>query len=95
MQYQDHDRLRAFFATWTRKESIVKAMGTGIASGLKSFDVSVDPAAPPELRETRWSDDVSPHWTLNTIDADDDYLACLASSGKAKTLRYWTVSTVS
>lgn len=95
MEYQGQDRLRAFFATWTRKESIVKAMGTGIASGLKSFDVSVGPDSPPELKETRWDNDVSADWILNTIDADDDYFACLANSGIDKTIRYWTVSTVS
>lgn len=94
MQYEGQERLRAFFATWTRKESIVKALGTGIASGLKSFDVTVDPSASPELRATRWDDDVEKHWTLNTIDADKEYFACLASTGKDKTLRYWTVSTV-
>jgi 4'-phosphopantetheinyl transferase len=94
MQFEGQERLCAFFATWTRKEAIVKAMGTGIASGLKSFDVSVDPTAPAKLQETRWTDEVSLHWTLKTIDTDEDYFACLASSGEGKTLRYWTVSTV-
>ncbi len=94
MKYEGKERTHAFFATWTRKEAIVKAMGTGIASGLKSFDVSVDPSAPAALMETRWDDDLNSTWILNTIDADDDYFACLANSGEDKTLRYWTVSTI-
>lgn len=34
---------RAFFACWTRKEAVVKALGSGIALGFRHFTVSVDP----------------------------------------------------
>ena len=35
--------MKAFFTCWTRKEAFVKALGAGIAYGLKEFDVSIDP----------------------------------------------------
>jgi 4'-phosphopantetheinyl transferase len=92
MKYDDEQRVHAFFATWTRKEAIVKAMGTGIASGLKSFDVSVDPAGPAELKETRWGPGIPSKWTLDTIDTGADYFACLASIGSGQDIRCWTLN---
>ena len=73
-------QLEAFFATWTRKEAIVKAHGKGIALGLKQFDVTVDPHRPPRLLETRWEEDDVPEWTLLNIDSAPGYFASLAAS---------------
>ncbi len=36
-------RLDGFFATWTRKEAIVKLWGEGLSADLKTFEVSTDP----------------------------------------------------
>jgi 4'-phosphopantetheinyl transferase len=46
-----HLRERAFFATWARKESYCKALGTGLKTGLATFTVSVDPDRPPYVLE--------------------------------------------
>jgi len=73
-------QLQAFFATWTRKEAIVKAHGKGIALGLKQFDVSVDPHRPPRLLATRWEQDDIPAWTLLNIDTAPGYFASMATS---------------
>jgi 4'-phosphopantetheinyl transferase len=92
MQYHDQLRLRAFFATWTRKEALVKAIGTGIAMGLKSFDVSVNPDGPAKLLETRWNPDLQNEWSITSIDTGDDYFACLATISGAREIRHWTMS---
>mgnify|MGYP006179030661 CR=1 FL=1 len=84
-------RLRAFFAVWTRKEALVKATGTGIAGGLKAFDVSADPDRPAELLATRWEDADQSNWLLTDICADPDYLACVASDGETQ-VRCWTLA---
>lgn len=81
-------QLQAFFATWTRKEAIVKAHGKGIALGLKQFDVSVDPYQPPRLLVTRWEDELMADWTLMNIDSAPGYFASMATSGGEVSLRY-------
>lgn len=80
-------RLRAFFATWTRKEALVKAHGKGIALGLQQFDVSVDPDKPPSVLATRWDSADSVDWHLHNIETDNNYMASLAT-GSPLILRY-------
>lgn len=92
MQYTGKQRLHSFFATWTRKEAIVKATGIGIASGLKSFDVSVHPEGPAKLVEVRWESEVKSQWKLDTINVGDSYFACLASNGPPREIRYWILN---
>lgn len=79
--YDGCERLRAFFAVWTRKEAVVKAQGGGIALGLKQFDVSVDPDTAPRVLASRWQQPGIPEWALADIDAGPGYAACLAVNG--------------
>ncbi len=50
-------RARAFFKLWTRKEAFVKARGTGLFSGLETFEVSLD--APRVVRSDTDASEVS------------------------------------
>jgi 4'-phosphopantetheinyl transferase len=42
-------RSRAFFACWSRKEAVVKALGSGLSTPLSTFSVGVSPATPPAI----------------------------------------------
>lgn len=71
------ERVTAFYRCWTRKESVVKALGTGIGYDLQSFSVTVDDkaalllrAAPPMAAPE--------HWTLTNLEMDGRYVAALA-----------------
>jgi len=70
-------RPSAFFACWTRKEALVKALGMGIAFGLAEFSVSMDPAE----AEARLDSDhpaLSGAWGLYSVRPATGYLAAVA-----------------
>ncbi|NNE39194.1 MAG: 4'-phosphopantetheinyl transferase superfamily protein, partial [Gammaproteobacteria bacterium] len=91
LEYEITSRLDAFFATWTRKEALVKATGIGIAYGLSKFDVSVDPDQPAELLDSRWQSECQSKWSLLNIDTLPEYKSCLAVAGELPEVRYWRI----
>jgi len=68
----------AFFATWSRKESYIKALGLGLALDLGAFEVEVDPRKEAHLV---WAQDTSegpPHWSMRDISVGPGYRAAVA-----------------
>ncbi len=86
------DKQLAFFRFWTRKEALIKALGTGLSQPLTEFDVTLDPAFPPAL--TRASADFGDlnDWTLHELDTPVGYQAALAIHDKAYSLKSWIFS---
>lgn len=75
-------RDRAFITCWTRKEAYVKAVGAGLAMSLKTFAVSVDPAAPARLL---WEDGdrlKATRWTLTDLSTQPGYAGALVVYGR-------------
>jgi len=70
-------RPAAFMAVWTRKESLLKAIGEGLAGHLNSFAVSVSADEPP--RVIRFRNEPGPReWTIADLFPGPDYKAALA-----------------
>jgi 4'-phosphopantetheinyl transferase len=74
-------RLDAFFRAWTRKEAYIKAIGTGLATSLDSFDVGVDPASPPGLIEVRQGGEAADVWTMLDFDPGQGFFGSLVVEG--------------
>lgn len=82
----------AFFACWTRKEALLKALGKGIAFGLKEFSVSVDPLDREVDLLTHWDQAEASRWSILNMKPGPDYAAAVAASGGTFKLRLWDLS---
>ncbi|MFY9562549.1 MAG: 4'-phosphopantetheinyl transferase superfamily protein [Terriglobales bacterium] len=77
-------RIAAFFACWTRKEAIIKALGAGLSMPLDSFQVTVRADQPARLVSASWGD--PNHWSLIDI-GEPGIAATLAVEGSTPLLR--------
>jgi len=77
-------RADGFFLCWTRKEAYMKARGTGMGIPLDSFDVSLSPGKPAELRSTD-----SDRWSMQSLQPAHGYAGAVVAEGKDWGLRLW------
>jgi 4'-phosphopantetheinyl transferase len=78
MLLPEHQRDRAFFVCWTRKEAYVKAIGTGLSSPFDSFRVTLRPDDPTGFVHLQHDANATKEWTLHDLDFGSDYAAALA-----------------
>ncbi len=67
-----------FFATWSRKEAYIKALGLGLALDLGAFEVEVDPRAEARLLWARNESEGPTQWLMRDIAVGPEYRASLA-----------------
>lgn len=79
-------RVAAFFHTWTSREAIVKAIGTGFELPRDAFDVAVDPRARPALLCAR-PPMLAGTFTLARVPVPPDHVAMLAVTAAADAFR--------
>lgn len=84
-----HEKKAAFFACWTRKEAYLKAIGTGLATPLDAFAVSLAPGEPARLVEVRGDPQEAARWSLRDIPPIPGYAAALAAEGDGWELACW------
>ncbi|MBI5657071.1 MAG: 4'-phosphopantetheinyl transferase superfamily protein [Geobacter sp.] len=84
----------AFYACWTRKEAYLKAIGTGLATPLNAFDVTLLPGMPPALAAQRLAPEETVRWQLVDIAVPGGYRGALAACREMKTLlvRRWPLA---
>ena len=80
----------AFFAVWTRKEALVKALGEGVSYPLHQFEVSVGPAEPAELRRVDGAGGPAHRWSLFALDPAPGYAAALVAESPVASVARWT-----
>jgi 4'-phosphopantetheinyl transferase len=81
-------RARAFYRCWTRKESFIKAKGTGLSFPLNAFTVSLNSDDSAKLLETQWQASERSEWNLYSFTPSEGYLAALKVYGKNKDIAY-------
>ena len=78
----------AFFTCWTRKEAIAKALGGGLASGLRHLEVCF-----PEWRgpdgQTMWCEAAGQLWRVLDLPLDPGWAGALAAVGTDWRWRCW------
>ncbi len=72
------ERPSAFFACWTRKEAVAKAVGRGLTLPLDDFEVSVRPDEPARLIGCAAEMGDPSDWHLRSFDVEDGYEAAVA-----------------
>ncbi len=85
----EHQRRKAFFNCWTRKEAYIKAKGRGLSLPLDQFDVSLVPGEPARLLQTRNDPPDVSRWTMHELFPDPDYAAALLVEGEGWKLTCW------
>jgi len=69
---------RAFFRCWTRKESFIKAEGSGLSFPLDKFTVSLNHDLEADLLETEWNPLEKDQWQLFSFVPFIDYIGAVA-----------------
>ncbi len=92
----DQERQAAFYRCWTRKEAFIKALGTGLHTPLKSFQVNISKAEKSALTGYAGIAELSPNLTILNLDVNvaPGYAASVAVNGKVEEVKNFTVATV-
>ncbi len=78
----------AFLTCWTRKEAIAKALGGGLASGLRTLEVCCREDAPPDGRASV-RDGQGCEWSVLNLEPGSGWIGALAAMGADWRWRGW------
>lgn len=85
------ERLRSFFACWTRKEAYVKARGDGLSLSLAEFSVSIAHDQPAALLAFQGNDHEVERWSLWDVSPNRAYSSAIAVEGHGWSMICWQV----
>jgi 4'-phosphopantetheinyl transferase len=84
--FDEPDRVGAFFACWTRKEAMLKALGLGVPADLRRIEVSCRSGEPPGIVRLDAGEIDLDGWSLNDIDVGPLFRAALAVRRRRPTI---------
>lgn len=84
----DADKPLGFYRCWTRKEAFIKALGTGLAHPLDSFDVSLRPDEEARFIEIRTPTDAP--WSLIHLEPAPGYVGAVAVEGECNPIETYS-----
>ena len=73
-----------FYQIWTNKEAFIKALGTGLATPLSTFDASSE-----GIVKTLSSFDTTTTWYTKNLDIAPGYLAAVSQNTQIEKIRYY------
>lgn len=76
----EHLRLKSFFQGWTSKEAIIKAIGTGLSTSLRSFTIEMDPTKPVNLISSTDDFPSKEPWFMQSIPSPENFAITLATN---------------
>ncbi|NNE99542.1 MAG: 4'-phosphopantetheinyl transferase superfamily protein [Pyrinomonadaceae bacterium] len=80
-----------FFNCWTRKEAIIKALGTGLAMPLDKYEVSLSSKSEKvKLIETHGGQEDVQEWSLFSLAPKPGYVGAVALKGPVEDLKCWS-----
>ena len=86
-------RRDAFFALWTAKEAVVKALGRSLADYLDRMQFDLDPAGRLRFLSLDGDSASSRTWSVQRIDAPSGFAAALAGCPRFATVRHFAWQT--
>ncbi len=86
----EDQRLTGFFNCWTRKEALLKAVGTGLSFPLDQVVVTLVPGEPARLLSFQGHADSAGGWWLEGFQPATGYVAAVASPGDEPQVRLWS-----
>jgi 4'-phosphopantetheinyl transferase len=72
-------RQAGFFRGWTRKEAVLKALGSGLLAPLDRFTVSLAPGAPARLLDIAWAPGTASRWQIAHLEVGSRHLGAVAA----------------
>lgn len=84
---QQDDVYNAFYRCWTRKESFIKANGTGLSFPLASFAVSLNNKE-AILLQTDWNSSEKHKWNLFSFEPASGYVGALSAGANIQKVVY-------
>ncbi|MEM8772409.1 MAG: 4'-phosphopantetheinyl transferase superfamily protein [Pseudomonadota bacterium] len=83
---------KSFYAMWTCKEAVVKALGGGLGIPLNSFDIGFDECGNSNILRAEGAAISAKNWRLHSFAPEPGAVAAIASDIEAPALHYFTTA---